>query len=441
LSCVTPPIIYSPEATTSTSTTRVDYSTRPKEVLLWDTFLDEVNRFNFDQQQGFKLQFQRSQFINYSNIVNEEDVRNAFMTNICVVLDELMSPDYEFSRRRAPAAGIPDFTGFYKKSVLVLTIEVKRGIVLQNISGQIFPDFYNSDEKARTVIQQIYNYMVENQLQYGALSTYEHHWFLYRPKETPSKLLISETLQSQSESPSVLKAYAYIILQASSDHFSPKPDIIAVPVDGVTKESTSTRVTRSMVKKEEKSSNKGSSSSTSGTSQPNQESFSFVDFKFKGILGGGRAGNTLLSEFRGDVIALKTTDLSKTPHILEEMKKEVEIYKVLADIQGKYIPKLVCYGYYGGGMSFVIGTTLIGTTLRDHITEQQKTKAIEALKAIHDHGVLHNDVREENILIGDNGNVYIIDFGMASRADLKKKRKVFDREQLELSRLLDRYTM
>ncbi|CAI2178089.1 13349_t:CDS:2, partial [Funneliformis geosporum] len=80
-----------------------------------------------------------------------------------------------------------------------------------------------------------------------------------------------------------------------------------------------------------------------------QQKFSFTDFKFKGILGEGRSGKTLLCEFRGDMIALKSVDLSKAPsYVLEEMQKEVEIYKDLADIQGKYIPKLVCYGYYGG---------------------------------------------------------------------------------------------
>ncbi|GET60937.1 kinase-like domain-containing protein [Rhizophagus irregularis DAOM 181602=DAOM 197198] len=41
------------------------------------------------------------------------------------------------------------------------------------------------------------------------------------------------------------------------------------------------------------------------------------------------------------------------------MQKEVEIYKDLADIQGECIPKLVCYEYYGGGMSFVIGMTIV----------------------------------------------------------------------------------
>ncbi|CAB4429815.1 unnamed protein product [Rhizophagus irregularis] len=93
------------------------------------------------------------------------------------------------------------------------------------------------------------------------------------------------------------------------------------------------------------------------------------------------------------------------------MQKEVEMYKDLADIQGKYIPKLVCYGYYRGGMSFVISLTIIGSMLSDQkITEQQKTRVL-----------------------------YLIDFGMASREDTKKKRKLFEEEQLKLSQLLDGY--
>ena len=140
-------------------------------------------------------------------------------------------------------------------------------------------------------------------------------------------------------------------------------------------------------------------------------------------------------------IALKSVDLSKAPsYVLEEMQKEVEIYKDLADIQGKYIPKLVCYGYYGGGMSFVIGMTIVGTSLSEHkITEQQKSRAIKGLEAIHKHSILHNDIQEENILINDNDNIYLIDFRMASWADTKKKRKLFKEEHLKYTNFLDRY--
>src|SRR5436309_9005919 len=99
----------------------------------------------------------------------------------------------------------------------------------------------------------------------------------------------------------------------------------------------------------------------------------------------------LLCEFCGEMIALKSVDLLKAP--LEEMQKEVEIYKDLADIQGKYIPKLVCYGYYGGGMSFVIGLTIVSTMLSDQkITKCQRLKAIKKLEAIYKRDILHNDI-------------------------------------------------
>jgi len=48
--------------------------------------------------------------------------------------------------------------------LLILVIEVKRKHVLQDIGEQTFPDFYKMNRKARMVIQQIYNYMGENEL-------------------------------------------------------------------------------------------------------------------------------------------------------------------------------------------------------------------------------------------------------------------------------------
>ncbi|RGB22187.1 kinase-like domain-containing protein [Rhizophagus diaphanus] len=125
------------------------------------------------------------------------------------------------------------------------------------------------------------------------------------------------------------------------------------------------------------------------------------------------------------------------------MQNEVRIYELLSDLQGKYIPKLECYGYFENGMCYVIGTTLVGNPLSyyEHITEWQKVKGMLALKAIHDRGVLHNDIREENILLDKrNNDVYLIDFGMSSTYyDVKKNWRLFDEEKFELSRLLDRY--
>ncbi|UZO11537.1 uncharacterized protein OCT59_003101 [Rhizophagus irregularis] len=357
-----------------------------------------------------------------------------------MILNDLTGPDYVYSRKSTDTPGIPDFNCHLVGS-LILVMEAKKKHVLEDIGEQTFPEFYQTS-KGKDVVQQIYNYMGGNELRYGILTTYDNHWFLRREH---TDLWISKTLSLQSESSPVLKAYAYLTRRAKENPKSPKPQVV-VPVQGDndsrTLRSHSKSSSNSSLNQQQSSSTFANQQSSSNTSVK-QNNYSFSDFKFKSILGEGRSGKTLLCEFRGDMIALKSADLSKAPsYVLKEMQKEVEIYKDLADIQGKYIPKLICYGYYGRGMSFVIGLTIVGTMLSDHkITKRQRSRAIKGLEAIHKHGILHNDIREKNILINDNGDIYLIDFGMASREDTKKKRKLFDKEQLKLSQLLDRYIM
>ncbi|GBB86839.1 hypothetical protein RclHR1_13290007 [Rhizophagus clarus] len=384
LSCIPPPITYSTDCFTSKTTTKAS-GDPPTSVLLWGDFFEEVNRFRFDQQPIFE----RPRFDDRFIVSDEEDVRNALNVNICMTLNDLTGPDYVYSRKSTDTPGIPDFNCHLVDMVFLPP-------------------------------------------------SYENHWFLRREH---TELWISKTLPLQSESPPVLKAYAYLTRRAKENPKSPKPQVL-VPAHG----DNNSRNLRSHSKSTSSSSIDHQSTSgtfanqqSSSNTPVDQQNYSFTDFKFKSILGEGRSGKTLLCIFRGETITLKSVDLSKAPpYVLEEMQKEVEIYKDLANIQGKYIPKLVCYGYYGGGMSFVIGMTVVGTTLSDHkITKRQRSRAIKGLEAIHKHGILHHDIREENILINDNGDIYLIDFGMASREDTKKKRKLFDEEQLKLSQLLD----
>jgi predicted Ser/Thr protein kinase len=440
LSCVTPDISYANDASTSLTTTSTG-GNPPIEVVLWGGFFDTVNGHPFDKQEP---KFDKPQFTtDFQKLRNKEDLRGAFAANICWVLNKLTGPEYEFCRWQDRSPGIPDFACTYN-SQTILCIEIKRGRVLGKIGGIPFPEFYQSSPNARSAIQQIYNYMCDRKHEYGVLSTYENHWFLRRPDEARSKLFVSETLPSSHESPTVLKAYAYIVMQARHSPSSSHPNIITVPVsEGSDNTTQNKRLTRSMVPKG-KDSTQGSSSTTSAN-QPNQLNLSYADFRFKGILGFGRSGKTLLCEFRGDEIALKIADLYKTPpDILKEMQKEAQIYiKDLKDIQGKYIPKLACYGYYGGGWCYAIGTTIVGTHLShdNKIPKQQKPRALKALYEIHNRGVLHNDIRKENILLDSVGCVYLIDFGMARRLDPKTKRKLFDEEIREFSSLLDSYTV
>src|SRR5436305_11383844 len=145
-----------------------------------------------------------------------------------MVLNKLTGSDYEYTMRSTDTPGVPDFTCHYLVELLILVIEVKRKHVLEDINGRTFPDFYKADEKARMVIQQVYNNMGVNELRYGILATYDNHWFLRREH---TELWISKTLPLQSETPPVLKAYAYLTRQAKENPKSPKPQVV-VPAQG-----------------------------------------------------------------------------------------------------------------------------------------------------------------------------------------------------------------
>ncbi len=108
-------------------------------------------------------------------MVNEEVLYNAMNVNIYMILNDIIGPDYEYLIRQPDAPSEPDFTCHYLVESLILVIEVKRKHVLENINGRTFLEFYQVDEKARTVIQQIYNYMGENKRRYSILFTYNNH--------------------------------------------------------------------------------------------------------------------------------------------------------------------------------------------------------------------------------------------------------------------------
>ncbi|RGB29743.1 hypothetical protein C1646_766226 [Rhizophagus diaphanus] len=69
-----------------------------------------------------------------------------------------------------------------------------------------------------------------------------------------------------------------------------------------------------------------------------------------------------------------------------------------------------------------MGMAIVGTVLSFHKIEKwQKNQALRALKIIHSHNILHNDIRKENILVNDEGNIFFIDFGKSIITDKKKK--------------------
>ncbi|PKB99719.1 hypothetical protein RhiirA5_429266 [Rhizophagus irregularis] len=329
LSCIPPPITYFPKCTTLKNSIKVS-GDPPTSVQLWDDFFDKVN------------QFKRPQLIPD----NEEDVRVANDINICMVLNRLLRLEYKFARCSSNTTGAPDFTCHYIVELLILVVKVKRKHVLEDMGEQTFSEFYKTKNGDLTNLQL-----------YGGKINVDTVFLLFMiitgsyAVNIQAKLWISKVLPLQSKSIPVFKV--------KDNPESPHPQVV-VSAHG-----------------DNNSCTLWSHSKSSSNSSLNQQQFSST------FANQQSSSNTSVN-----------ADLSKASlYVLEEMQKEVEIYKDLANIQGKYIPKLVCYRYYEGGMSFVISLTIISTMLSDQkIMKRQRLKAIKELEAIYKRGILHNDI-------------------------------------------------
>ncbi|KAJ7221238.1 hypothetical protein GGX14DRAFT_669143 [Mycena pura] len=60
-----------------------------------------------------------------------------------------------------------------------------------------------------------------------------------------------------------------------------------------------------------------------------------------------------------------------------------------------------------------------GSAIRDfrETTHNQKRQIVQALKSLHERGIHHHDVREENVLLDDNGTLTLVDFDRAEVVD------------------------
>ncbi|RIB12589.1 hypothetical protein C2G38_13384 [Gigaspora rosea] len=212
-SSIPPPVTYAPDASVSTGVTHVGGFWPLKKVERWSEFRTNVANFDFSGEAKFRA----PAFCDGISVRVESDVDTAVGVNICKIMNQLLGPQFVFGKQKNSNFGqdptisriIPDYTCRYFSNdddagQIIFPIEVVKGLI--NDEGLSLESTH-----ARDSLRQIYNYMIAVESQYGVLSSYNYHWFLQRPKESPTDLNISEAIPLASTNPTVLKAYANFI--------------------------------------------------------------------------------------------------------------------------------------------------------------------------------------------------------------------------------------
>ncbi|HVH67401.1 MAG TPA: serine/threonine-protein kinase [Gemmatimonadales bacterium] len=127
----------------------------------------------------------------------------------------------------------------------------------------------------------------------------------------------------------------------------------------------------------------------------------------------------------GRDVAVKVLDLGQTPSpaLADRFVREA---RTSAQLEHPHIVPIYKVGGYKNQVLYIVMRCINGPSLR-HLLEQQQRLAVrdaariarqvaDALGHAHQHGIVHRDVKPDNILLDEAGHVLVTDFGIAKAA-------------------------
>lgn len=156
---------------------------------------------------------------------------------------------------------------------------------------------------------------------------------------------------------------------------------------------------------------------------------------FGHTLGEGAYGEVklVINKSTGEAVAMKMIDLEKHPDARQSVRKETAIHRMLSN------PNII--QYFGKRseptMEYIFLEYASGGELFDRIEpdigmpmyEAQKyfKQLISAVEYLHSRGVAHRDLKPENLLLDDNDNLKVTDFGLATIYRMQGKERCLER--------------
>ena len=390
---------------------------KPTHVFLWSDFKQSVVSWIDDNHQQHSHRVERPVFV--PRVITEEvqSLQPFILDNLLNVSAKCFIPPSEFKARRqiTSCVGEPDHL-MTRNGDIVAIVEEKGNWTL---STDDIANSYNTTRACASALNQLYHYMRLNHRKYGILSSYENTLFVYRSEECAvceehsghETLYVSEGISYTPQTPTVQQCLSYFNSIVNHVHMDSPPTSKRSSRAG-----SATQISRpSSIRVSPRASLSRGGSPLSSEIQINEQpqDFDANDFKFDTVLGEGRS-KVYLDYYGSSRIALKVADIAKHGEMLPELLNEVSVYEQLSGLQGNGIPRFFCHGFVEEVL-YCVGVSICGV-VANGFTEQQKQKLLETLESIHEAGILHNDIKKENILIDESGNPYIIDFGFSTRS-------------------------
>lgn len=156
------------------------------------------------------------------------------------------------------------------------------------------------------------------------------------------------------------------------------------------------------------------------------------DFVNKTIIGKGNFGTVFkaLNQKTGQILAIKEINLEETDDDLIEIQKEIDMLRAC---ESQYVVK-----YYGctvvGKNLWIVMEYMGGGSIRElvqiKVMPEQKVaivlqQVLHALDFLHKGRKIHRDIKAANILLNDDGDIKLADFGVASSLEARNKAYTF----------------
>ncbi|KAI8999201.1 hypothetical protein BC832DRAFT_226509 [Gaertneriomyces semiglobifer] len=258
--------------------------------------------------------------------------------------------------------------------------------------------------KYRRAVNQIYGYMTFNHHRYGVLTTYNETYFLRRSVcDDGGCLQVAGPFTFNTSTPfTVLEAYTTMLLLCIDSGFYVSPTSSS-PVPSIPLSAAVSRTIASV------------SSPSDGYTliDVDMSSVEFIEGRDRGA-----SGAVIEGLYCGNKVILNLVDETKHVRLAEDMDREVGLYRQLATLQGRVIPRLLGYIRVWNMLRMIVledcGASvekLVAGTLVN--VKFLRSGCLEYLGLLHQVGLVHGDTRLANFVYSETGGFRVLDFGQS----------------------------